>query len=177
MLGVHCSCTCLCPVQHLAFNVLSGEQKFIFLFYDFFLFKVTIECANMTINMLVIRQKGKSQNRWFKKTKLAKLPEKQTFITLWYAHICVIQRDKKCLFFGKFGILCFLETCILRFALLPYYRQKYVLQYLTRYMLIENWLLTVPYENEADVNTPKNFMNLKRRIIRRKIHAKRFLCI
>ena len=77
MLGVHCSCTCLCPVQHLTFNVLSGEQKFIFLFYDF-LFKVTIECANITISMLVIRQKGKSQNRWFKKTKLAKFPKKQT---------------------------------------------------------------------------------------------------
>ena len=26
-------------------------------------------------------------------------------------------------FFGKFGVLCFLETSVLRFALLPYYRR------------------------------------------------------
>ena len=32
-------------------------------------------------------------------------------------------RGKKCSFFGKFGVLCFLEIPILTFALLPYYRQ------------------------------------------------------
>ena len=37
------------------------------------------------------------------------------------ARTCV-SGGKKCLFFGKFGVLCFLETPILRFALLPYYR-------------------------------------------------------
>ena len=31
--------------------------------------------------------------------------------------------DKKCSFFRKFGVLCFLETPVLRFALLPYYRR------------------------------------------------------
>ena len=31
---------------------------------------------------------------------------------------------KKCSFFEKFGVLCFLETPVLRFALLPYYRRK-----------------------------------------------------
>ena len=35
-------------------------------------------------------------------------------------HTCVSE-GKKCLFFGNFGMLCFLETAILRFALLPYY--------------------------------------------------------
>ena len=30
---------------------------------------------------------------------------------------------KKYLFFGNFGVLCFLETPVLRFALLPYYRR------------------------------------------------------
>ena len=34
----------------------------------------------------VIRQKGESQNRCFKKTKHAKFYEKQTFLALWYAH-------------------------------------------------------------------------------------------
>ena len=37
------------------------------------------------------------------------------------SHMCV-SGGKKCLFFGKFGVLCFLETPVLRFALLPYYR-------------------------------------------------------
>ena len=36
---------------------------------------------------------------------------------------CAYQGVKKCLFFGKFGLLCFLETPVLRFALLPYYRR------------------------------------------------------
>ena len=31
---------------------------------------------------------------------------------------------RKCLFLGKFDVLCFLETPVLRFALLPYYRQN-----------------------------------------------------
>ena len=30
---------------------------------------------------------------------------------------------KKCSFFGKFGVLCFLQTAVLRFAILPYYRR------------------------------------------------------
>ena len=35
-------------------------------------------------------------------------------------YVCV-SGCKKCSFFGKFGMLCFLETPILRLALLPYY--------------------------------------------------------
>ena len=37
-------------------------------------------------------------------------------------HVCV-SGSKKCLFFGNFGVLCFLETPVLRFALLPDYRR------------------------------------------------------
>ena len=37
-------------------------------------------------------------------------------------YVCV-SGDKKCSFFGKFGVLCFHETPDLRFALLPYYRR------------------------------------------------------
>ena len=41
----------------------------------------------------------------------------------------VFQENKahQCLFFGKFGVLCFLETPVLRFALLPYYRRHRIL--------------------------------------------------
>ena len=37
--------------------------------------------------------------------------------------VCV-SAGKKFLLFGKFGVLCFLETPGLRFALLPYYQQN-----------------------------------------------------
>ena len=33
-----------------------------------------------------------------------------------------VSGGKKCSFFEKFDVLCFLETPVLRFALLPYYR-------------------------------------------------------
>ena len=32
--------------------------------------------------------------------------------------------SKKCSFFRKFGVFCFLETPVLRFALLPYYQRN-----------------------------------------------------
>ena len=80
---------------------------------------------------LVIGQKGETQNGCFKKTKQAKFSERGTLIpsnthtirTLLppYTYVCVSGR-KKCLFFGKFGMLCFLEIPVFRFALLPYYR-------------------------------------------------------
>ena len=76
------------------------------------------------INASVIRQKGESENGCYKKTKHVKFSEKRKFLTQWYAHVCVRIRGKKCSFFGKFGVLCFLETPVLRFALLPYYRRK-----------------------------------------------------
>ena len=38
---------------------------------------------------LVIRQKGESQNGCFKKTKHVKFSKKRTFLTPWYAHVCV----------------------------------------------------------------------------------------
>ena len=66
----------------------------------------------------VIKQKSESQNGCFKKMNHAKFSQKQTFNT--YVRV---SGGKKCLFFGKFGVFCFLETPVLRFALLPYYQQ------------------------------------------------------
>ena len=103
-------------------------------------------------NSSVIRQKGESHNGCFKKTKHVKFTEKRTFFTLWYAHVWNLWKDletpvlrfvflpyyhflhpdththvclsvgKKCSFFGKIGVLCFLETPALRFTLLTSYR-------------------------------------------------------
>ena len=68
-------------------------------------------------------QKGKSQNGCFKKKKHAKFSEKRTFLTPdTYKYVCVLG-NKKCSFFGKFGVLYFLKTPVLRFAFLPYYRE------------------------------------------------------
>ena len=76
--------------------------------------------ATWNMKPSIIRQKGESQNGCFKKAKHAKIFEKQTFLTS-------VSRGKKCLFFGNFGVLCFLETPVLRFALLPYYRRNILL--------------------------------------------------
>ena len=63
-------------------------------------------------NSSIIRQMGKSQNGLFKKTKQAKFSEKRTFLAPspdTHTYVCV-SGGKKCSFFGKFGLLCFLET-------------------------------------------------------------------
>ena len=73
----------------------------------------------VTISSLVITQKVESKNGCFKKTKHTKFSEKlippdtQTYV-------CV-SGSKKCSFLGKFSMLCFLETTVFTFALLPYY--------------------------------------------------------
>ena len=66
------------------------------------------------IKSLVIRQKSKSHNGCLKKTKQVKFFETRTFLP-----------PDKCSFFGKFDLLCFVDTPILRFALLRYYRQNH----------------------------------------------------
>ena len=81
-----------------------------------------INCM-LYVNSSAIRQKGKSQNGCFNKTKNAKFFENRTFLTPWYAHLRMPIKGKKCSFLGKFGVLCFLETPVLRFVLLAYYRR------------------------------------------------------
>ena len=75
-------------------------------------------------------------NGCFKKTKHVKFSEKQVFLALWYA--CV-SGGKKCLFFGKFDVLCFLGTPVLRFAFLPYYRRHTVTSF--RFVTLWCWWL------------------------------------
>ena len=70
-----------------------------------------------------------SQNGCFKKKKnKAHQIFRKTNISnpLIRTYVCV-SGGKKCSFFEKFGVLCFFETPVLRFALLPYYR-RYVFQ-------------------------------------------------
>ena len=64
-------------------------------------------------NSLVIKQKRESQNGGNKKAKHAKYSEKRSFLT----------RGLEMFVFRKLGVLCFLVTSVLRFALLLYYRR------------------------------------------------------
>ena len=52
-----------------------------------------------------------------------------------------VSGGKECLFLGKFGVLCFLETSVLRFALLYYYRRIYVAK-----IKKSNFYLNIPYK-------------------------------
>ena len=92
----------------------------------------------------VIRQKGESQNGGNKKKKQStpNFPKKQLFPTPdMHTFVCV-SRGKKCSFFGKFGVLCFLVTSVLKFAFLPYYR-RYNMQ--TIFMNTENCKTNKPH--------------------------------
>ena len=68
----------------------------------------------------VIRQKRESQNGYFKKTRHAKFSEKRTFLRTDTHTYDDLEVQKI--------VLCFVETPVLRLALLPYYRRKDPLQ-------------------------------------------------
>ena len=61
------------------------------------------------------------------KSKHAKFSEKETFLTQLYAHVRCVSGSKKFLFFGKYGILCFLVTSVLRFVFFPYQLRNKIL--------------------------------------------------
>ena len=65
----------------------------------------------------VIRQKYKSQNGCFKKTKPIKFSEKWTFLTPW--RVRARPGGKKCSFFGKLGQLYFLDCLTFFVELYP----------------------------------------------------------
>ena len=70
----------------------------------------------------VIRRKGESQKGCFKKTKHVKFPGKTNISNpLVRTRTCAYLGIRNVRFFGKFDVFCFLETPVLRFALLPYY--------------------------------------------------------
>ena len=57
-------------------------------------------------------------------------------------YVCV-SGGKKFLFFGNFGVLCFLETPVLRFAILPYYRRYMIFFHVTVFWYTSYELKTV----------------------------------
>ena len=89
-------------------------------------FTIAMIKSHYTQNTHIVGNKanGESQNGCFKKTKHAKFSGKQTFLPPeMHTYMCV-SVGKKYSSFGKFDLLCFLGTPVLRFALLPYYRRN-----------------------------------------------------
>ena len=127
-----------CPIYTAFTNIVSSylEKHFKSLYEAIWMLRKSATLRTFICPFAIIRQNGESQNGCFKKTKHAKFSEKRTFLppgTHTYEHfllrdtrtyVCV-SGGKKRSFFGKFGVLCFLETPVLRFALFPYYRRYY----------------------------------------------------
>ena len=72
--------------------------------------------------------KGRISKRMFQENKARQIFQK-TNISYPLIHT---SGAKKCSFFGKFGVVCFLETPVLRFALLPYYRRIWIFIFFTK---------------------------------------------
>ena len=63
-----------------------------------------VHAQNTVLTSSVIKQKGESQNGYFKKTKHAKFSGKRTFLAPWYAHVgafCLITDDLILCYFWK----------------------------------------------------------------------------
>ena len=72
------------------------------------------------------KAKGRNSNWMFKENKARRISRKTNIPPPdAHTHVCV-SGGKKCSFFGKFGMFCFLETPALKFDLLPYYRRVVV---------------------------------------------------
>ena len=64
-----------------------------------------------------------------RKQSTANIPKNEHFLPPdTHTYVCVLV-GKKCSLFGKFGVLCFLVTSVLRFGLLPYFRRNVKLKF------------------------------------------------
>ena len=70
------------------------------------------------------KAKGRISKRVFQENKARQIFRKNEHFLPpdTHTYVCV-SGGKKCSFFGKFGVLCFLETPVLKFNLLPFYRR------------------------------------------------------
>ena len=73
-------------------------------------------------NIFDKRAKGKISNQVLPENKARQIFRKTNISPETYTYV-YLSGGKKCSFFGKFGMLCFLVTLVLRFAILPYYRR------------------------------------------------------
>ena len=79
----------------------------------------------MNYKSWIIGQKGKSPNECYTTQRTPNFLENKYFSPPdTHTYVCV-SGGKNCSFFGKFGMLYFFVTRVLRFALLTYYPQNY----------------------------------------------------
>ena len=108
----------LIVMQHIQFNLWWSSYVYIVTCFLLLLSvlsknpmkteKLILDCGEKSS---IIRQKGESQNGGNKKTRHANCSHKKIISY-------PLKRTR------KFGVLCFLVTSFLRFALFPYYRQN-----------------------------------------------------
>ena len=82
------------------------------------LMKNFIFCAVRQANFVGNKAKGRISKRVLQENKARQIFRKTNIF-----YPLIRTGGKKCSFFGKFGVFCFLETPVLRFALLPYYQR------------------------------------------------------
>ena len=130
---------------HVVVMAMYGKQYktyFPTLFY-FSTFFTSLYTNEKIAKSSIISQKGESQNGCFKKKSKSHFPKNELFLPPDMHTYACISGGKKCSFFGKFGVLCFLERLVLRFALLPHYRRNMknednICKYCTRKHAITN---------------------------------------
>ena len=71
-------------------------------------------------NSSIIRQKYESLNGVTRKQSTPHFPKNEHFLPPDTHKFVCVSGGKKCSSFGKFDVLCFLVTPVLRYALLPY---------------------------------------------------------
>ena len=102
-----------------------------------------------------IKVKGRVLKRMYTKTKHAKFSEKWTFL-IPDTHACLwVSGGKKCLFFGKCGVLYILVTYVLRFSLVLYCRRyiHHCVKNLKFILVFQGfYLVTGKYESEKISN-------------------------
>ena len=108
-------------VRHLRWNVNYTRKTSHFRCWAEFWIQLCSMKLPEGIQLLLIvgdKAKGRISRQVFQENKARQIFRKTNI-----SNVCV-SGGKKCSFFGKFGVLCFLETPVLRFALLPYYRRN-----------------------------------------------------
>ena len=81
-----------------------------------------LDVVVLSLNSLIISKRANLKTVVSRKQSTPNFPKNEHFLPPdTHTYVCV-SGGKKCSFFGKFGVLCFLETPVLRFVLLSYYR-------------------------------------------------------
>ena len=102
-------------------------------------------------NWYLLLKQAPSQQQDVKESS-AYMPSNDALYQGWRDFQVCLSGSKKCSFFGKFDLLCFLETPVLRFALLPYYRRTVKCGKCNKSITQCDCLLMRSYDNSAWLN-------------------------